>query len=301
MPPFPTSYPTGCLLGVVDLQTVVTQEDFKKYIPKNYQSESVSPHVFVLRNPRRLATTIRVAGQRGVFQLTEQVVESAVKNLERVPTDWLQFFAEKIPKPEKTEEIMEGGDKQNAESQQKLIQKRAPSVTLQADRDILKVVKIERPQEKLEIFMEILETQFFKVIEKEKEKKIEVKFDSYLEGFNIIVDLLKDIEEDVHQANRDLLENSLPKKIAIYSFKSKTQKFNFKEKFTHIFTFGKSIEMKYDGHNDLTMKNNQAAMISNSSKYMNLSFSRILKTKKKGKFSNFPSKISGESLLIGFF
>ena len=256
MPPFPTSYPTGCLLGVVDLQTVVSQEDFKQHIPKKYQAESVSPHVFVVRNPRRLSTTIRLAGQRGVFQLTEQVVESAMNNLERVPTDWLPFFADKISIPEKIEEMTEGGENENPESKKPIKQKRASSSTLQADREVLSVIKIDRPEEKLEIFMEHLENQFFKVIEKEKEKRLEIKFDIYLEGYETMVDLLKDIEEDINKAKRSDLEILMPTRVVIYAFKSKTLKFNLKEKFTHIFTFGKSVEMKYDGQNDLTMKNN---------------------------------------------
>jgi hypothetical protein len=49
MPPFPDRYPTGCLLGVVDLQDVTTNDLYKEHVPKRYTKESNSEYLFVCR------------------------------------------------------------------------------------------------------------------------------------------------------------------------------------------------------------------------------------------------------------
>jgi len=36
MPKFPERYPTGSLLGVIDLQTILTKEEYKKLISEKY-------------------------------------------------------------------------------------------------------------------------------------------------------------------------------------------------------------------------------------------------------------------------
>jgi hypothetical protein len=98
MPDFPTEYPTGCLIGAIDLQDVITQDVYKKYVPQKYTKESTSENLFVSRNPRRLKVSIRMPGKSGIFNLEEQVVQTACNTLVKVPSNWFPYYAEKIPK-----------------------------------------------------------------------------------------------------------------------------------------------------------------------------------------------------------
>ena len=97
LPEFPNEYPTGCLLGVIDLQDVITQDIYKKHIPHQYTKESTDDYLFVSRNPRRLKVTIRLPGKSGIFNLEEQLVETAVNTLVKVPQNWFPYHADKIP------------------------------------------------------------------------------------------------------------------------------------------------------------------------------------------------------------
>lgn len=97
LPEFPTEYPTGCLIGVIDLQDVITQDTYKKYIPHQYTKESTDEYLFVPRNPRRLKVTIRLPGKTGIFNLEESLVSTAFNTLVRVPQSWFPYHADKLP------------------------------------------------------------------------------------------------------------------------------------------------------------------------------------------------------------
>ena len=108
MPEFPSEYPTGCLIGLIDLQTVINQETYKEYIPKEYTKETTSEFLFVARNPRRLSVPIRMPGKRGIFDIDPQVCKTALVGLKRVPSNWFPYYADKLPKEEIPE--VQGGN-----------------------------------------------------------------------------------------------------------------------------------------------------------------------------------------------
>ena len=72
---FPSSYPTSCLLGSVDVEDVMSQEDYRAALP---QGESSSPYVFVCSNPRELLVKYPMTGKhkicedRGIFCLFDK-------------------------------------------------------------------------------------------------------------------------------------------------------------------------------------------------------------------------------------
>mmetsp|Transcript_31626 Transcript_31626/g.28767 ORF Transcript_31626/g.28767 Transcript_31626/m.28767 type:complete len:240 (+) Transcript_31626:547-1266(+) len=94
MPPFPERYPTGSLLGLIDLEDIVRREDYEKYIPESVREESEAKYLFVCRNPRRLLYPIKLPGERQIFKIEDQnLLNSARKNLIRVRTDWYPMYA----------------------------------------------------------------------------------------------------------------------------------------------------------------------------------------------------------------
>jgi len=289
MPPFPSTYPTSCLLGVVDLQIVVTQEDYRKYIPKKYTSESTSEHIFVMRNPRRLTTTVRLSGQRGVFQITDDVSESAMKNLKKVPSSWFPYYANNIP--ERVKAVVD--DEKTEETVKE--QKREATFSLVMDQESITIHKVKSPEEQLYLFMGAFEQAYAKHIK--QEEKFFLAFDDTMQGYHHMLNLLTDLYEEAGAMKRELV-TGLPKQIIVYSVKQKTNRFEIKEPIRAIFVFGKSVEFVVAGGKTATVKDNHCVY---SPKYsVNMSFLRVLKSKKKGKMSEYPNKIQGDSVFVAF-
>lgn len=60
---FPNSYPTSCLLGSVDVEDCLAQEDYSESHP---DGESSSPYVFVCKNPLELLVKFPMSGQHKI-------------------------------------------------------------------------------------------------------------------------------------------------------------------------------------------------------------------------------------------
>uniref|UniRef100_A0A8D0B447 Activating signal cointegrator 1 n=1 Tax=Salvator merianae TaxID=96440 RepID=A0A8D0B447_SALMN len=62
---FPQDYPSGCLLGCVDLIDCLSQEQFKEQYPQLSQ-ESASPFVFICSNPREMIVKFPIKGKHKI-------------------------------------------------------------------------------------------------------------------------------------------------------------------------------------------------------------------------------------------
>ena len=60
---FPLNLPTSCLLGCVDVEDVLPQEEYRDLYPKG---ESGSPYVFVCSNPQELLVKFPMQGQHKI-------------------------------------------------------------------------------------------------------------------------------------------------------------------------------------------------------------------------------------------
>jgi len=72
----PTSYPTGCLLGYVDIEEVISQEEYSE---KYADGMSESPYVFVCKNPQELKLKMPVKGQHKIWKLDPNMHKAARK------------------------------------------------------------------------------------------------------------------------------------------------------------------------------------------------------------------------------
>ena len=113
LPPFPERYPTGCLLGLVDLEDVIRVEDYFKYIPEDKREETGCKYLFVCRNPRRLLYPIKYPGERQIFKIENMdLIDSARRSLIKVKTNWWPYYAnylrgkERIPDEDLELEMM---------------------------------------------------------------------------------------------------------------------------------------------------------------------------------------------------
>ncbi|XP_068429740.1 activating signal cointegrator 1 [Clinocottus analis] len=79
-PRFPKEYPTGCLLGCVNVNDCLPQEQFSEQFP-NTCEESSSPFVFICTNPQELLVKFPMKGKHKIWKLESHYHQGAKKGL----------------------------------------------------------------------------------------------------------------------------------------------------------------------------------------------------------------------------
>ncbi|XP_068000288.1 activating signal cointegrator 1 isoform X2 [Melanerpes formicivorus] len=77
---FPSDYPSGCLLGCVDVDDCLSQEQFKEQYPELSQ-ESASPFVFICTNPQEMVVKFPIKGKHKIWRLDAKIHQGAKKGL----------------------------------------------------------------------------------------------------------------------------------------------------------------------------------------------------------------------------
>ncbi|XP_062868859.1 activating signal cointegrator 1 isoform X2 [Trichomycterus rosablanca] len=77
---FPKDYPTGCLLGCVNMTDCLSQEQFREQYPQ-ISEESSSPFVFICTNPQELLVKFPMKGKHKIWKLEGRIHQSAKKGL----------------------------------------------------------------------------------------------------------------------------------------------------------------------------------------------------------------------------
>ncbi|XP_059926841.1 activating signal cointegrator 1 isoform X1 [Gadus macrocephalus] len=79
-PRFPKDYPTGCLLGCVNVSDCLTQDQLREQFPDTCE-ESASPFVFICTNPQELVVKFPMKGKHKIWKLESQCHQGAKKGL----------------------------------------------------------------------------------------------------------------------------------------------------------------------------------------------------------------------------
>lgn len=79
-PQFPSEYPTGCLLGCVNVTDCLSQEQFREQYPQICE-DSTSPFVFICSSPQELVVKFPMKGKHKIWKLESQSHQSAKKCL----------------------------------------------------------------------------------------------------------------------------------------------------------------------------------------------------------------------------
>ncbi|KAM4743815.1 activating signal cointegrator 1 [Anableps anableps] len=79
-PKFPKDYPTGCLLGCVNMTECLSQEQFREQYPGTCE-ESASPFVFICTNPQELLVKFPMKGKHKIWKLESYYHQGAKKGL----------------------------------------------------------------------------------------------------------------------------------------------------------------------------------------------------------------------------
>ncbi|KAM6308472.1 activating signal cointegrator 1 [Aegotheles albertisi] len=77
---FPSDYPSGCLLGCVDVTDCLSQEQFKEQ-DLELSQESGSPFVFICTNPQELVVKFPIKGKPKIWKLDTKIHQGAKKGL----------------------------------------------------------------------------------------------------------------------------------------------------------------------------------------------------------------------------
>ncbi|XP_025972072.2 activating signal cointegrator 1 isoform X3 [Dromaius novaehollandiae] len=77
---FPSDYPSGCLLGCVDMTDCLSQEQFNEQYPELSQ-ESGSPFVFICTNPQEMIVKFPIKGKHKIWKLDSKIHQGAKKGL----------------------------------------------------------------------------------------------------------------------------------------------------------------------------------------------------------------------------
>ncbi|XP_005393810.1 PREDICTED: activating signal cointegrator 1 [Chinchilla lanigera] len=77
---FPSDYPSGCLLGCVDLMDCLSQKQFKDQFP-DISQESDSPFVFICKNPQEMIVKFPIKGNPKIWKLDSKIHQGAKKGL----------------------------------------------------------------------------------------------------------------------------------------------------------------------------------------------------------------------------
>ncbi|XP_075753593.1 activating signal cointegrator 1 [Pelodiscus sinensis] len=77
---FPRDYPSGCLLGCVDLADCLSQEQFKEQYPE-WSQESGSPFVYICTNPQEMIVKFPIKGKPKIWKLDSKIHQGAKKGL----------------------------------------------------------------------------------------------------------------------------------------------------------------------------------------------------------------------------
>uniref|UniRef100_A0A0B6ZWX8 ASCH domain-containing protein n=2 Tax=Arion vulgaris TaxID=1028688 RepID=A0A0B6ZWX8_9EUPU len=73
---FPKEYPTGCLLGCVNVEDCLSQEEYREQYP---DGESASPYVFICSNPQHLIVKYPNKGKHKIYKLDRNIHQAAKK------------------------------------------------------------------------------------------------------------------------------------------------------------------------------------------------------------------------------
>lgn len=81
---FPPYYPTSCLLGSVDVEDCLAQEEYREKFP---DGESASPFVFICTNPQELLIKFPMSGKHKLFKLEPNIHQAAKKTVKKSPSE----------------------------------------------------------------------------------------------------------------------------------------------------------------------------------------------------------------------
>ena len=258
MPPFPTSYPTGCVIGLVDLQEVISQPMYTEYIPKEFTGESTEDWLFVIRNPRRLMVNIKCVGNKNIFSLDPMVITAAAKTLKRVPTSWFPYFADKLPtkKPSDQEQKMIEAQEQVVAVNAKKVEKPKCFTVLEGEPiEGMVYLRVDKTiEELLKAFLNGFEKSINKKLEKGKEG-LKCQVDQSMVNSDKLMQVLQTVQQDLYDLTKENAEKVMPRSMEIFAVTKNTRSFNLPNNYCLVLVLGKGIEFATPATKQLPVKN----------------------------------------------
>ena len=278
MPPFPTSYPTGCVIGLVDLQDVISQQMYTEFVPKEFTGESTEDWLFVIRNPRRLMVNIKCMGNKNIFSLDPAVITAAAKTLKKVPTNWFPYFADKLPtkKQADQEQLAVEAEPVVAVNAKKV--EKAKCFAVVEGEPISGAVHLrvdKRLEDLLKAFLGGFEKSVSKKLEKGKEG-LKCQVDQSMVNSDKLTQLLQLLLQDLHDLSKENAEKLVPRSMDLFSVTKNTKPFPLPRSYSLVLVLGKGAEFTAQSTKQLALKNLEVlASSSLSAPLEDLCFARV--------------------------
>jgi hypothetical protein len=93
-PLFPQQYPTGALLGRIEVIDCLTQDEYRRSTPETEIEYNDSRFHFIVQNPSKLIVPIKMHGGKQIYNMEHEIWEGARKGLRRVWTGWWPVAAD---------------------------------------------------------------------------------------------------------------------------------------------------------------------------------------------------------------
>jgi hypothetical protein len=78
---YPKHYPCGFVLGCIDVEDILSQEEYRQQFPDESDRESDSDYVFICSNPRRLIVPLPISGKPKIYKLSKEDLKKCQEGL----------------------------------------------------------------------------------------------------------------------------------------------------------------------------------------------------------------------------
>lgn len=228
MPSFPERYPTSSLLGVVDLQTVLSARNYKEAIREEFREENDSDYLFVLRNPRKLTYPVKMSGKPNIFEIDPDLVSAVTRTLRKVPSaKWFPYIAKEL----KVASSLQGPGVQSAQAVVKCLRNEIKSKFM-----LLQMEEAETNLRDLLVF--IRETVKDDELVEGPSGKKEFKIQSATRGSERLVHLFQKILGGMLGFSKDEVIESIPMKFDVIWFSENVSEFEIPSKYFMVLSIG---------------------------------------------------------------
>lgn len=304
MPEFPTSYPTGCIIGAVDLQDVIDQKAYTETVPKRYTGESTQKNIFVVRNPRKLMVNIKCVGNKGIFDLDPQMIATAVQTMKSIPTSWFPYYADKLP----SARILEDGEYDEEEIEQS----EEPAAAPEPPKKTVEVVDCSSNYKSIELtgdtltkiedFITAYEKANYKRLEKGKDGALRnIPLNENLAGFEKLKAALISITQETYEISKERAVNTLLKTIDVFAVSKVTRTFDFPRNYSLLLIVGKKLDLiPFYNNQGKMMKLGHGTVLAGINQQTTLQDIRFVKVPKDQKLADYQCQ-KGETLVVGCY
>lgn len=183
--------------------------------------------------------SIRQPGNRGIFDIDEDTVKTALTTLRQVPTNWLPFYADKLP--QRLELKKDNASMIKAKTKELM---KIERFVVTRETEIGKVIKVINAEENLFVFAHGLEDRWGKQLSPGPNNKISGNFDENVVNYEVINELLLSVMVQFWEIDIKTAEAQKPTHYDLIVLDARQKGFGFGDKYKFMVCLGDPVIMK---------------------------------------------------------